>query len=80
MVDNFFKLTRFHIKLYITLEPVHTSTIARFGPVRYDIIHNVDAPSIEPNRTLPNRTSPIDTTEPARYGTVIMETAHLSLF
>ena len=50
------------------LEPVHTSTIARFGPVRYDIIHNVNAPSIEPNRTLPNRTSPVDTTEPARYG------------
>ena len=66
--------------MYSALEPVHTSTIARFGPARYDKIHNVNAPSFEPNQTLPNRTSPVDTAEPARYGTVIIETAHQSLF
>ena len=60
------------------LDPVHTSTVARFGPVRHDKISNVNIPLIEPNRTLPNRTSPLDTTELARYGSVITGTAHQS--
>ena len=47
------------------LEPVHTSTIARFGPVRYDKIHNVNAPSIEPYRT-----EPAQLIQPSRHGTV----------
>ena len=58
------------------LDPVHTSTVARFGPVWHDKISNVNIPLIEPNRTLPNRTSPLDTTELARYGLVITGTAH----
>ena len=57
-------------------DPVHTSTVAWFGPVRHDKTSNVNIPLIEPNRTLPNRTSPLDTTELARYGSVITGTAH----
>ena len=64
----------------VLAEPVHTSTLARFGPVRYDKMSNVNTPSIEPNRTLPNQTSPLASTELARYGTVIIGKAHQKLF
>ena len=53
--------------------------MARLGPVRYNNICNVNAPLIEPNQTLLNRTSPLDTTKPARYGTVVIKTAHQNL-
>ena len=38
----------------LTLDPIHTSTVARFGPVWHDKISNVNIPLIKPNQTLPN--------------------------
>ena len=52
------------------LDPVHTSTVARFGPIRHDKISNVNIPLIEPNQTEPYQTEPAHLTQPSWHGTV----------
>ena len=47
------------------LELVHTSTLARFGTVRYDKNWNVNAPTTEPYRT-----GPAHSIKPGWHGTV----------
>ena len=49
----------------LDFDPVHTSTLARFGPVRHDKITNVNV-----NRTEPYRTTPAHLTQLSWHGMV----------